>query len=341
MERKAKAQEAMLRRLVSDLQALPAKGRELELKEARLVEEHNIAVQESGPNENPKARRKIEALRASLQQVRKQQEDLVGDKLPEIRRAIDAVTAALADRRRELAKLKGDEAARRGALAPPNAASDAKPAGGEGGQAPRQNQFVKSVAFIQAQGIGTGSGVVITSAGHVVTNSHVIATRGGGVAERISVAFDSSLCARSLDYVVIDHDTDLDLALLAPLDAVPAQLVPLAFQTSPMQGTEILALGFPMADAVGDAIDNSQTCMVMTKGMISGVRSGENGLPRFLQIDVRVSGGNSGGPLVDTQTGHVVGLVTFGIQGAGDTQAFAIPGNIVVGRFDKAIAAGK
>jgi serine protease DegQ len=165
---------------------------------------------------------------------------------------------------------------------------------------------------------GTGSGVVWSKDGVVVTNAHVV----GDVGE-VEVAFFDG---RRADGRVRATDPDTDLAVV---DVERGDLQPATFQeTLPAVGELAVAMGSPLG------FQNT-----ITAGIISGLHreipgSAEQGirsLVDLIQTDAAISPGNSGGALVN-ERGEVVGVNVAYIppeQGA-VAIGFAIPGATVV-----------
>jgi serine protease Do len=154
-----------------------------------------------------------------------------------------------------------------------------------------------------------GSGVVITSAGLVVTNEHVIE----GAAE-IKVRFAGG---DEVDAEVVGSDADADLALLRVPRSTPSNL-PIAQQDDLMIGETLIAIGNPLG------LENTVTVGVLS-ARDRTVRSPRTNrvYTDFLQTDASINPGNSGGALVDLDA-RLVGINTAivgGAQGIG----FAIP----------------
>jgi serine protease Do len=145
---------------------------------------------------------------------------------------------------------------------------------------------------------GSGSGIVL-SAGQIVTNAHV--AMGGEVTVE---AWDGT--ARKAR--VLRKDPHRDLALLAAegLDAPAAALA----NDEPKAGAAVIAVGNPMG-----FVGAVSTGFVHAVGSLHGL-----GGRRWVQADVRLAPGNSGGPLADVR-GQIVGVNTM-IAGG---MALAIP----------------
>ncbi|HZB59845.1 MAG TPA: trypsin-like peptidase domain-containing protein, partial [Actinomycetota bacterium] len=171
-----------------------------------------------------------------------------------------------------------------------NASAQAAAAGDIPGVVRKVEPSVVTIAHDQ----GTGSGVVWSKDGVVVTNAHVV-----GDVERVEVAFFDG---RRADGRVRATDPDTDLAVV---DVERGDLQPATFQkTLPAVGELAVAMGSPLG------FQNT-----ITAGIISGLHreipgSAEQGirsLVDLIQTDAAISPGNSGGALVNGQ-GEVVGI---------------------------------
>ncbi|MDB5497621.1 MAG: hypothetical protein JWP28_1652 [Phenylobacterium sp.] len=148
----------------------------------------------------------------------------------------------------------------------------------------------KSVAVVFA-GDGSGSGFLISDDGLLLTNQHVV-----GSSKYVKLKWSDG--TESLGEV-LRVDRRRDVALVR---ADTKGRLPLALRTSGVnQGETVYAIGSPL----GEALQNT-----MTKGIVSANRV-QDGQP-FIQSDVAVTHGNSGGPLLD-EKGQVIGLTDWGI----------------------------
>ncbi len=154
---------------------------------------------------------------------------------------------------------------------------------------------------------GTGSGVIVTGDGYVLTNEHVV--RG---ASRINVALNDG---RRFKADVIGADKDTDLAVIK-IDANDLPVAVLGDSDQVQQGDWVLALGNPFG--------LQQT---LTAGIVSstGRELRDSQFSRYIQTDASINPGNSGGPLVNMQ-GEVIGINTMILTGGGP-----MPGNIGIG----------
>ncbi|MFB6248095.1 MAG: Do family serine endopeptidase [Salinibacter sp.] len=176
---------------------------------------------------------------------------------------------------------------------------------------------------------GLGSGVVIRSDGHIVTNNHVVEN-----AEQLSVV---TLDGSEYDAKIVGTDPFSDLAVIK-IDP-PEDLRAISFGNSDQLsiGQWVLAFGSPLSRNLNNSV---------TAGIVSAIgrlrspgqrrpTQGQNGseispIQNFVQTDAAINPGNSGGPLVNLN-GELVGINTAiasqtgGYQGIG----FAIPSNTV------------
>jgi serine protease Do len=166
---------------------------------------------------------------------------------------------------------------------------------------------------------GVGSGIVIDTRGHILTNNHVIDGTG-----RLRVTFGDS---KQVNAKVVGKDEETDLAVVrAELDTNSNDgitLQPANFGNSEelKVGQIVMALGNPFGLTGGPTV---------TAGIISSLNRNvqfDNGILELVQTDAAINPGNSGGPLINTN-GEVVAINTAKIpygQGIG----FAVPINTV------------
>jgi TPR repeat protein len=140
----------------------------------------------------------------------------------------------------------------------------------------------------------TGSGFIITSQGHIITNQHV-----APVGTQIKVITRFGAFAAS----VLKVDADNDLSLLK-IDGI---FIPVALSPSSKArlGATVATIGFPNTEMQGFSPK-------LTKGEISSL-AGLKDDPNYFQISVPVQPGNSGGALFDS-SGNVIGVVTAKIN---------------------------
>ncbi|MEY3092973.1 MAG: hypothetical protein RIU67_1756 [Actinomycetota bacterium] len=145
-------------------------------------------------------------------------------------------------------------------------------------------------------GRSTGTGVVITSDGEILTNAHVV----DGASE-VNVLFADSI--DPLPAVVLARDPGNDLALLK-VDKSGLRPAVFADPSTIDVGDEVVAVGFALA------LDGGPT---VTRGIVSALNrtiANEDGaLDGLIQTDAAISSGNSGGPLLNSR-GEIIGINT-------------------------------
>ncbi|HZQ60236.1 MAG TPA: trypsin-like peptidase domain-containing protein [Casimicrobiaceae bacterium] len=159
---------------------------------------------------------------------------------------------------------------------------------------------------------GLGSGVVIDTAGYIVTNNHVVAD-----ANELAVALpDGTLRPTRL----IGVDPDSDLALLK-IDAPNLKPITFGDMKSVAVGDVVLAMGNPLG--VGQTVTQGIVSALGRKGI------GINPIENFIQTDAAINPGNSGGALIDT-AGRLIGINSAILSRGGGSEGigFAIPVDI-------------
>ena len=165
----------------------------------------------------------------------------------------------------------------------------------------------------------TGTGVVITEKGDILTNLHVIRTT-----DRWVVTFwDGS----KSDAQVVNIQPENDLAVIrakkAPDDLKPAALASTAGLNP---GDTVVAVGFPFG--LGPSVSSGVVSGLKRAFVDPDRKDGAARLSNLIQFDAAVNPGNSGGPLVNRE-GEVVGIVTAIFNPTGQKvfagMAFAVP----------------
>ncbi len=164
--------------------------------------------------------------------------------------------------------------------------------------------------------LGSGTGIIISEDGYIVTNSHVL-NDSGEYSVEIILSDESSYAA-----AIVGYDSRTDLAVVK-IDA--DGLKPVEFVNSDQieVGQDAIAVGNPG----GTAYTNS-----LTKGCVSALNRtvASNRLVSYIQTDAAINPGNSGGPLLNS-AGQVMGITTIKISNTDyEGMGFAIPSNTTV-----------
>lgn len=170
-------------------------------------------------------------------------------------------------------------------------------------------------------GQAAGTGMVLTSAGEVLTNNHVIANASDIRVQNVGTG--KTYSARVLGYNVSD-----DVALLKVDGA--SGLKTIATATNASVGQAVLALGNAMGQGgTPDAKTGSVTATGQTITVSDESGSNQQTLSNLIQTDAALQPGDSGGPLVDAN-GQVVGMDAAASSGgyrfqSGGGEGYAIP----------------
>jgi S1-C subfamily serine protease len=177
---------------------------------------------------------------------------------------------------------------------------------------------------------GTGSGIIISKNGYILTNAHVVEN-----ATKLSISFyDGSTLEASL----IGKDSENDLAVLKVEVPQSMTLVPIEFGSAQdlKVGQKIVTIGNPFG------YDRT-----MTSGTVSGlgrpVRTDNNTIINgMIQTDAAINPGNSGGPLLNSM-GQMVGIATtiHSTTGTSSGVGFAIPVDTAIAIIPDLIKYGK
>ncbi|MDD3386967.1 MAG: trypsin-like peptidase domain-containing protein, partial [Prevotella sp.] len=158
----------------------------------------------------------------------------------------------------------------------------------------------------------TGSGVIISSDGYIVTNNHVV-----DGADELTVTLEDN---REFNARIIGTDPTTDLALIK-IDGKNLPTLPIGDSDKIKVGEWVIAVGNPFG------FNNT-----VTAGIVSAKARtlGQNGVESFIQTDAAINKGNSGGALVNTK-GELIGInaMLFSETGSYSGYGFAIPTSIM------------
>ena len=188
---------------------------------------------------------------------------------------------------------------------------------GRGGEPPQERR-----------GGGTGSGVIVSRDGYILTNNHVVED-----AETVTVTLTDR---RELTAKVIGTDPLTDLAVVK-VDGTNLPVLQFADSAKAQVGDIVLAIGSPLG-----------LRSTVTMGIISaigrnvGIVGEGQGYEDFIQTDAPINPGNSGGALINV-AGELLGINTAILSGSGGNQGigFAIPSELARDVMDQLVKKGK
>lgn len=150
---------------------------------------------------------------------------------------------------------------------------------------------------------GNGSGFFLNPKGYIATNYHVVE---GTTALQANFTRNGKTESYPATVVVTDPQNDLAIIKIDEKSFDGNSALPYGLMTRTKDtGSEVFAMGYPMADVMGSEVK-------FTDGKISS-KSGIGGDVRVYQISVPIQPGNSGGPLFD-MGGNVVGITSSGLN---------------------------
>ncbi len=178
---------------------------------------------------------------------------------------------------------------------------------------------ISSIFGGRSTGEATGSGIIVSEDGYIVTNNHVISSESSSyyaITEATRIKVNLYNDTESYEATVVGTDTYTDLAVLK-IEKTGLNPATLADSTEVKVGEFVMAVGNPLG------MDYS-----VTSGIVSAINreiENEGTIFTAIQTDAAINSGNSGGALVNSN-GEVIGINTMkfagdGIEGIG----FAIP----------------
>ncbi len=175
---------------------------------------------------------------------------------------------------------------------------------------------------------GSGSGVIISEDGYIVTNNHVI-----DFADEMEVTLNDG---RKFKARKIGLDPKTDLAVIKIEGATKLKPIKYGDSDKMKVGNWVLAVGNPF-----DLTSTVTAGIISAKGRELGIIRDDNAIEDFIQTDAAVNVGNSGGALVDLE-GNLIGLNTAIATPTGTYAgySFAIPVNLMRGIVDELIEEG-
>lgn len=179
------------------------------------------------------------------------------------------------------------------------------------------------------QGSGSGSGVIISDQGYILTNNHVVEG-----ASQLAVVFNDG---SRVDARLVGTDPLNDVAVIQVSGQLPGVAV-IGDASALQPGEQVLAIGSPLGNFRN----------TVTAGVISALNRSVGSMEGLIQTDAAINSGNSGGPLINLK-GQVVGLNTLVVRndqfsmGAAPVEGlgFSVPSTIFKGVAEQLIANGK
>lgn len=192
----------------------------------------------------------------------------------------------------------------------------------------RASPAVVTVINVQQRGRASGSGVIISGDGYVVTNNHVVE---GQQSLTVIFADGSRRQAR-----LVGTDPLNDLAVIRVTGTIPGTL-PLGNSDALQPGETVVAIGSPLGDYRN----------TVTVGVVSALNRslGGDSPEGLIQTDAAINNGNSGGPLINMR-GEVIGINTLVVRSNNsgapvEGLGFSVPSNTVKTVSDQIIANGR
>jgi serine protease Do len=175
---------------------------------------------------------------------------------------------------------------------------------------------------MQPEQRASGSGVIISEDGYIITNNHVVTDGGQGVADEITVTMSNKKVYKAK---LIGKDPSTDIAVLK-IEGNGFPFLLYGNSDNVKLGQWVLAIGYPLT------LETTVTAgIVSAKGRNININSRQSRTPieSFIQTDAAVNQGNSGGALISTD-GQLIGInsAIYAPTGTYAGYSFAIPVNL-------------
>ena len=189
---------------------------------------------------------------------------------------------------------------------------------------------------MQSTGNATGSGVIISKDGYILTNNHVVNTSANSSFYQVSDASKVTVKLYNDDAIyeakIIGTDAITDLAVIK-IDKNDLPAAELGDSSSVKVGEFCMAIGNPLG------MESTVTAGIISASSRNITSEGKN--LNVIQTDAAINSGNSGGALINSK-GQVIGINTIKISGTGiEGLGFAIPINSTVDIYKQLISDGK
>lgn len=192
---------------------------------------------------------------------------------------------------------------------------------------------------------GTGSGCLVSSEGHILTNWHVIANQAGKASDEIVIAATRDFRHPPEELFKAEalySDPELDMALLKVETGLYNQPLPpgYRFPYFELGDPQRLTIGQPLSiiGYPGIGGSGSKSSITLTQGILSGFERNSQGT--LLKTDAKINGGNSGGAAIDTYF-QLLGIPSFIIGEEGEQMGFVCPVDLMPQEWRDAISGAK
>jgi len=188
---------------------------------------------------------------------------------------------------------------------------------------------VVTVRSRAAEGAGSGSGVIVSDQGYIITNNHVVEG-----ASQLAVVFADSTQRQA---ELVGTDPLNDIAVIKVDGELPG-VAAIGDAAALQPGEQVLAIGSPLGNFRN----------TVTAGVVSATNRSVGSMEGLIQTDAAINSGNSGGPLINL-SGEVVGINTlvvrnemaYGSAAPVEGLGFAVPSTIFRNVADQLIATGE
>ena len=194
----------------------------------------------------------------------------------------------------------------------------------------KMSPSVVGITTITNSGVATGSGIVLSEDGYIITNAHVVSksTDGSGISVMLHESYDegtdsstadsSDIQKKFIKAELVGRDTQSDIAVLK-IDRSGLKAATMGTSSELKVGEASIVIGNPLGFELKGSV---------TAGIISATDrtlTVEDRTMKLIQTDASINNGNSGGPLINAY-GQVVGITSVKVSTTyGEGLGFAIP----------------
>ncbi|HEV2638417.1 MAG TPA: trypsin-like peptidase domain-containing protein [Actinocrinis sp.] len=189
---------------------------------------------------------------------------------------------------------------------------------------------VVTITVAAADGTGdSGTGIIISSTGQILTNNHVIAAAAGSSGDSLTVTFSSGKITQAK---ILGADPSSDLAVIQATGATGLTPATLGDSSTVAVGQQVIAIGEPLGltNTVTSGIVSALNRPVSPESDNPSATTGSSAVLDAIQTDAPINPGNSGGPLVNLQ-GQVIGIDSAIASDGSDSSSGSQAGSIGLG----------